>query len=95
MIPGGLTSQVQPLDVCLNKPFKQKVRVKWAEWLMDKENHVFTPGYLKKHGSPTVCAWVKEAWNDLSPDMIEKSFKKCFISNSLDGPEDHLIYEND
>ena len=26
LIPGGLTSVVQPLDVCLNKPFKDLIR---------------------------------------------------------------------
>ena len=29
VIPGGLTSLVQPLDVCLNKPFKDRLREKW------------------------------------------------------------------
>ena len=96
MIPGGLTSQLQPLDVCLNKPFKQRVRMKWTEWLMDKDNHSFTPsGYMRKPNITTVCTWVKEVWDDLSPDIIKKSFKKCSISNSLDGSEDHLIYDDD
>ena len=29
VIPGGLTSLVQSLDVCLNKPFKDRLREKW------------------------------------------------------------------
>ena len=28
VIPGGLTSVLQPLDVCLNKPFKDRLRKK-------------------------------------------------------------------
>ena len=53
VIPGGLTSQLQPLDVCLNKPFKQRVRMKWTECLMDKDKHSFTrSGYMRKPTSP-------------------------------------------
>ena len=33
VIPGGLTSQLQPLDVCLNKPFKDRIRQMWSDWI--------------------------------------------------------------
>lgn len=29
MIPGGCTCKIQPLDVCLNKPFKCHCRAQW------------------------------------------------------------------
>ena len=35
VIPGGLTSLLQPLDVSLNKPFKDGVRKKWMQWMAD------------------------------------------------------------
>ena len=38
--PGGLTSQLQALHVCLNKPFKQGMHMRWTEWLMDKDNYL-------------------------------------------------------
>ena len=57
VIPGGLTSLVQPLV--------------------------------------TVCQWVKESWQELSKEMVERSFKKCGISNALDGTEDDLVWEEE
>ena len=37
VIPGRLTSLVQPLDVCLNKPFKDHIREQWNEWMVSGE----------------------------------------------------------
>ena len=38
VIPGGLTSVLQPLDVCLNKPFKDRLRDVMA-WITEKRNN--------------------------------------------------------
>ena len=95
VIPGGLTSLVQPLDVCLNKPFKDRLREKWMTWMMSGEK-TFTPGgQLRASSLVTVCQWVKESWQELSKEMVERSFKKCGISNALDGTEDDLVWEEE
>ena len=95
VIPGGLTSLVQPLDVCLNKPFKDRLREKWMTWMMSGEK-TFTPGgQLRAASLVTVCQRVKESWQELSKEMVERSFKKCGISNALDGTEDDLVWEEE
>ena len=43
VIPGGLTFVVQPLDVCLNKPFKDLIRQYWSACIIDGEK-TFTKG---------------------------------------------------
>ncbi len=55
-----------------------------------------TPGGKVKAASLTiVVSWVLEAWQDLSGDMVERSFKKCGISNAIDATEDDLLWEEE
>ena len=55
----------------------------------------FTPGgQLRAASLVTVCQF-KESWQELSKEMVERSFKKCGISNALDGTEDDLVWEEE
>lgn len=84
IIPGGLTSQLQPLDVSVNKPFKDKVRVLWTEWIAGSTDHALTRGgRLKKTSITLWCEWVLKAWNEIDTAIIVKAFKKCGILMDL------------
>ena len=37
-----------------------------------------------------MCEWILNAWRDIPEEMVKKSFKKCCITNALDGTEDDL-----
>ena len=56
------------------------------------QQHEFTPNQALK--SPTIRQ-VCQSWSRVREDIIVKSFKKCGISNPLDGSEVHLTYEED
>jgi hypothetical protein len=38
--------------------------------------------------------WITMAWQCISPDMIVKGFKKCCISNAMDGTDNGMLWNN-
>ena len=42
-----------------------------------------------------VARWVLAAWKAAPESIIVRSFKKCSISNALDGSEDDILWEDD
>ena len=93
VIPGGLTSVLQPLDVCLNKPFKDRVRQKWMEWMAEGIHKLTAGGRQKKTSEELVCQWIGKGSRDIPREMVAKSFLKCGITNALDGSEDDFIFD--
>ena len=41
-----------------------------------------------------VARWVSAAWKAIPESIIVRSFKKCCISNALDGSEDGILWED-
>ena len=39
--------------------------------------------------------WVSAAWKAIPGSIIIRSFKKCYVSNALDGSEDDILWEDD
>ena len=42
-----------------------------------------------------VARWTSAAWKAIPESIIVRSFKKCCISNGLDGSEDDILWEDD
>ena len=62
-------------------------------WMAKGEYELTKGGNLKKPGYNIICKWIIEAWDNISSEMVIKSFKKCGISNNLDGTEDDYIFD--
>lgn len=56
--------------------------------------HTYTKsGLRRKPDLPTICQWILDAWRELPSKIIVKAFKKCGISNAMDGTEDDCLWE--
>ena len=85
ILSGGCTSLAQPMDVSINKPFKDKMRELWMEWSSTCRTSI---GNLKQPTRQDAINWVSAAWEAVAEDIVAHSFLSCGISNSLDGSED-------
>ena len=69
VIPGGLTSILQPLDISLNKPFKDGVRKRCMEWMAEGIHEFTANGCQKKSSEELILSWIAGAWQDISEEM--------------------------
>jgi hypothetical protein len=91
VIPGGCTSKIQPVDVCLNKPIKDAVRSMWDDTIVQQvtSGESNAPSITKDH----IVDWIVTANHVLNEQSacVIKAFKVCGITSALDGSENGLI----
>lgn len=93
VIPGGMTSQLLLLDISINKPCRDRFREHYTNWLTSEE-HQLTPNGRIRHASLGQLAnWIATAWNKIPDETVITAFKKCCISNTMDGSEDDALWD--
>lgn len=100
VIPGGCTSVLQPLDVCLNKPFKSLLRHSWQNYMLSETEKLEKQNLKDKIPPPSrqvIVNWVEDAWISIKSrkDAIAKSFLVTGISNAFGRWEEEMIRNDD
>lgn len=86
---------LQPLNKCINKPFKAKLRMLYETWMVNGPFTYTLSGKKRAPSKELVLTWINRAWNGISQDLNEKSFKSCGITNALDGSEDDAVWDEE
>ncbi|GBB89130.1 hypothetical protein RclHR1_15810001 [Rhizophagus clarus] len=61
VISAELTSIWQPLNVLINKPFKDNMQKEWHEWMCQGGASETKASNLKRARISDVCSWVKRS----------------------------------
>jgi hypothetical protein len=65
---------LQPLDVGVNKPFKDRIRNMYMLWAAKNLSG------REKAPAPSreeVLLWLKTSWDEITPEVIRNAFKAC------------------
>lgn len=65
VIPGGMTGILQPLDVSVNKPFKDHLRNMWQQWMISGEHTLTASGRMCKAELNFNCNWIKKVCDEI------------------------------
>ncbi|KAH8020518.1 hypothetical protein HPB51_002467 [Rhipicephalus microplus] len=61
VIPGGMASKLQLLDICLDKPLKDPIKRLYMKWMRSGELEVTLAGRMKWASPAMLCSWIAEA----------------------------------
>jgi hypothetical protein len=50
---------------------------------------------MRRPSEALLGQWIKTAWDDISPESIVKGFRRCCVSNDMNGTEDDVLWEED
>ena len=92
----GMTPFLQFLDTHVNKPFKDILKERWAEWIASGTEEFTKQGNRRRASYETICQWVFETWKSVAkPASIVSGFQQCgYIEWNDDYQELHSRLRN-
>ena len=77
-IPGGTTGLCQPIDVGIGRPFKNRIRNKWEDWMGNQD---IGAGKTVAPSREMLANWIIDAATKISTQIIKNSWRHGRYSN--------------
>jgi hypothetical protein len=78
MIPGGMTKDLQPSDISVNRSFKCKLKERYTQALMQRDELVIERGQASRVKRDRLVDDIRHAAVSIDKDTIKNGFRKMF-----------------
>lgn len=78
IIPGGLTKKLQPLDLTVNRSFKENMRRRWEDWMIAEAHDYTKSGRIKRISYAGICNWIADSWYEVEKSCVINGFNVSF-----------------
>jgi hypothetical protein len=85
---------LQALDVVVNTLFKDYLKQLYSERLLTGDDALSQTKRIKKPIMTLHCQWIIMSWQRSSSEVILKGFKKCCISDAVDGTDNDMLWND-
>lgn len=74
---------MQPIDVGIGKPFKDRLKRQWNEWIRSLDANSRIPIASRS----MVIEWVVDSWETITPEIAQNAWRKSDLSYFQDSVE--------
>ena len=82
-IPGGCTSLAQPVNIGINKPFKNRMRNSWEEWMLEEG---LETAFTRPPSRAQVAKWTVDGLKVLPKQLVKNAWRHHNYSYFLNDP---------
>ena len=86
MIPTHYTGMLQPCDVGINKPLKDRLKQKFSDWRSEKHTELRSGELMPSPSRKDMVGWVKKIWDEFPIKIVKNSFTGSgyFFEDTID-----------
>ena len=94
-IPAGCTCLCQPVDVGINKPFKNTLRNRWEDYLLGNQGALDVGGRIPSPSRETLADWIINSQSEIGVETVENAWKsRAFSFFDEENNGNDVIYDD-